>query len=360
MKHYDAEEAFHKDEKREIRKDRKILTQKDRSKYKKTDRDKRKIALPKEDNLQKGRVLAIMAEGILVDSEENILYMCTLRGTLKKEKARIKNIVAVGDFVQFVPAPDKTGTIAFVEERHSILSRAEQMTRHKEQIIAVNIDQVLITCSVVIPLLKPPLIDRYIIAALKGNMQPVIVINKIDLLSQSKEEALLFDEVVKIYTSLGFPVYPISTKTGEGMEKLKKGMQGKSSVLSGQSGAGKSSIINAVIGSDLLTGEVIAKTKKGSHTTTSTTLLPLEGKGFCIDTPGISSFGMWELKKEEVQQFFSEIAKAAEGCKYPDCSHIKEPGCAVRKEVEKGVISPLRFDSYCALIASLNQQHYTR
>lgn len=349
-KHLEHEEAFHGKDKKEWRKERKILSKKDRSKYKKTDQDKRKKEIPNDPDLKRGRVLAIMADGILVDFED-VLYTCSLRGALKKENLRIKNLIAVGDFVLFKPAEDLSGSILYVEERSSILSRAEQITRQKEQLIAVNVDQVLITASVGIPPLKPPLIDRYIIASLKGNMDPVILINKIDLLEEEQE---LLSEVLTIYKSLDIPIIPISTVTGEGLDALKEVMKGKSSVFSGQSGAGKTSLINALTGSCYLTGEVIAKTRKGAHTTTFTRLLPIEGDGFCVDTPGIKSFGLWDIAKEEIQQYFFEINETSKQCKYPDCSHRHEPECAVQQALEEGEISRLRFDSYCALIAPKN------
>lgn len=352
--HFEHEEDFHADEKREIRRDRKILSKKDRSKHKKTDQPKQKKAPPKGENLKEGRVLAIMADGILVDSAD-VLYTCNLRGALKKENLRIKNLVAVGDIVLFEPQTNLQGSIVYVQERYSILSRAEQISRRKEQLIAVNIDQVLITGSVVSPALKTTLIDRYIIAALKGNMAPVIVINKIDLLKDSSDEKALFDEALAAYQKLGIPIFPVSTVTNEGIDALKAAMQGKSSVFSGQSGTGKSSLINAVTGSSLLTGEVVAKTGKGSHTTTSTHMLPIEGEGFCVDTPGIQSFGMWDLKEDEVRSFFFEIDEVGRECKFPNCSHMHEPNCAVQKAVEEGEISRLRFDSYCALIQSLKE-----
>lgn len=349
---FEHEEAFDAEEKRDSRRNRKILSRKDRSKFKKTDLNKQKRAPPKGENQKEGKVLAIMADGILVDSED-VLYTCNLRGSLKKENLKIKNLIAVGDTVLFEPQSNLQGSIVYVQERYSILSRAEQISRRKEQLIAVNIDQVIITGSVVTPPLKTSLIDRYIIAALKGNMEPVIVINKIDLLQEDPKEKALFDEALTAYQKLGIPIFPVSTKTGEGIAALKETMEGKSSVFSGQSGTGKSSLINAIIGSSLLTGEVVAKTGKGSHTTTSTLLLPIEGGGFCVDTPGVQSFGMWDLKEDEVRRYFVEIDEFGKGCKFPNCSHLHEPSCAVQKAVEEGEISPLRFDSYCALMMSL-------
>ncbi len=181
--HLDWEEKIHAQDAKQYRKERKMLSRKDRSQYKKSDQDqlKKQAPITPQEDWVRGRVLAITPDGILVDAEEK-LFTCMLKGSLKQERTRIKNLIAVGDFVHFERTGPSEGSIALVEERHSILSRAENLMRRKEQLIAVNIDQVLITCSVVLPALKPSLIDRYIIAAHKGNMQPIIVINKIDLL----------------------------------------------------------------------------------------------------------------------------------------------------------------------------------
>lgn len=351
----DWEERAHARDSKESRKERKRLSQKDRSKYKKTDIEKRKKQLPlSRTDLLHGRVLAISPDGILVDSEGK-LYTCMLKGSLKKEQMRIKNLVAVGDFVQFEHIGE-TGSIVLVEERRSVLSRAEHLTRRKEQLIAVNIDQVLITAAILLPELKPPLIDRYIIAARRGRMEPILVINKIDFLKTApagkdiEKQRALFEELVPLYRSLGIAVYPVSAATGEGLEDLKKAMAGKSSVFSGQSGVGKSALINKLIGTNLRIGEVVEKTRKGSHTTTTTVLLPLDEGGFCIDTPGIRSFGLWDLAPSDIQEYFSEIAEHAKECRFSSCTHRSEPGCAVKIAVERGEISRLRFDSYCDLI----------
>ena len=358
-KFWHIEEEFFGSDRKESRKERKIASAKDRSKYKKTDQDqlkKRAQGAGEEEpcSLPQGRVLAILPEGILVCLGEKKL-LCSLKGALKQDKNRMKNLVAVGDFVRV------EGTcIVKIEERRSILSRADNLSRNKEQLIAVNIDQVLITASVALPPLKPSLVDRYIIAAQKGNMEPVILINKVDLLEENEEEKALFEEFVRTYRGLGFTVIPLSIKTGEGIAELKEAMHQKTSVFSGQSGVGKSSLINLVTGSSLATGEIVQKTQKGSHTTTTTHLVPMEEGGFCIDTPGIKSFGVWELKTDEVASYFSEIAALSTECKFPDCAHLNEPGCAVKAALEEHKISPLRFASYSALIASVSQEHKQR
>lgn len=354
------EEEFHSDEKKLSRKERKRATEADRSKYKKTDQDKLKknIELPTE-NTELGRVLAIHPEGVQVE-KEGTLFRCGLKGTLKKEKNKAKNLVAVGDFVRFQITAKEEGIIVGVEPRRSILSRADNLHRRKEQLIAVNIDQVIITSSIHFPPLKPFLIDRYIIAAQKGNMSPIIVINKIDFLQEETEEHAILLECEAAYKTLGIPFLKVSTITGEGIAELKELMKNKSSVFSGQSGVGKSSLINAVTGLVLKTADIVYKTLKGSHTTTTTNLIPLPEGGFCVDTPGIKSFGVWDLEESEIQHYFSEISSASLHCKFPNCSHQTEESCAVKKNVETGEISAVRYASYLALIETSKKEHRTR
>jgi ribosome biogenesis GTPase len=239
-----------------------------------------------------------------------------------------------------------------VEERASVLSRADHLRRRSEQLIAANIDQVLITVSIAKPSLKHALVDRYLIAAEKGAMVPVIIVNKTDLLQtpEGSEERQFFEQFYHDYTSLGFQVIPVSVVTGEGLQELEAVMEGKASVFSGQSGVGKSSLINAIMGKDLPIGDIVLRTQKGSHTTTMTQLIPIARGGFCIDTPGIRSFGLWRLGVGETVGYFNEILIKGRDCKYAGCRHLEEPGCVVRESVEAGEISALRYDSYVKLV----------
>jgi len=342
------------------RKERRRLTEKDRSKYKKTDQKKlEKHAATQKENLLRGRVLSVISEGIIVDTDGTII-LCTLRGLLKKEKSLQKNLVIVGDFVLYEKISDEEGAIEHVEPRNSTLSRADTLSHKKEHLIAANIDQVLITGSVVDPMLKPPLIDRYIIAARKGNMDPVIVINKIDLLKQDPKEKELLNACIEAYASANIPILQLSVETGEGLDELRAVMKDKASVFSGQSGVGKSSLINSITGLDLEVGETVKRTRKGAHTTTSAHLVRLEFGGWCIDTPGIRSFGVWNLVADEVQHYFAEILELSSDCKYPNCSHIHEPDCVVREAVEKGEISKLRYESYHSLMKTVDEEHKRR
>lgn len=365
-----VEEEYFGQNRKESKMERKMASSKDRSKYKKTDQEKYRRSLEREQetklarpHLLEGRVLSILPQGIVVDYQGE-LFSCILKGLLKKDKTQAKNLVTVGDFVLFDKMNEKEGIISQIKPRKTVLSRADNLSRRKEQLIAANIDQVIITVSVVNPPLKFPLVDRYMIAAHKGGMDPLIVVNKIDLLNRESEEIEVEKEIyelfVKGYSEAGIPVIPISVKTGEGLDLLKQHMRGKASVFSGQSGVGKSSLINAITGLELKVGDIVGKTHKGAHTTTTTQLLQLDFGGWCIDTPGIKSFGVWNLEKNEIEGYFSEIHEMGSQCKFPDCTHTHEENCAVIRAVEAEKISPLRYESYQALIESVGEEHLRR
>lgn len=364
----DMEAAYFGEDRKSGKANRKMASAKDRSQYKKTDQ-RQQAKQQKEfvagEELQRGRVLSIASQGIIVESDGKN-YTCTLRGVLKKEKTQFKNLVTVGDFVLFEASDNHEGFIAHVEPRRTVLSRAENLSRRKEQLIAANIDQVIITVSVVSPELKPPLVDRYIIATQKGGMIPVIAVNKIDLLANTNDdpyierEKELFQAFLQAYEAAEIRVIAVSVETGEGIDKLKEAMKDKASVFSGQSGVGKSSLINAVTGKDLRIGDLVGKTNKGSHTTTTAQLIPLDIGGWCIDTPGIKSFGVWDLDKEVVEHYFPEIFHCGAQCKFPDCSHLHEVDCAVVAAVEKGEISWMRYESYQSLMHSVSEDHFRR
>lgn len=350
MKHYDEEEQFHSRDRKQFKKIRKIAQNTDRSKYKKTDLPTEgPKGLTPQEHLRIGRVVSISGEGSSVDSEGK-QYLCSLKGFLKKERNLTKNLIAVGDIVHFSVSSEKEGAIVEIAPRTSLLSRTD-ISGKKEQLIAVNIDIAVISVSLVEPPLKPSLVDRYLIAAEKGNLHPIIAINKVDLLdSASEEEKQLYRDFLTAYEPLGYPILSISTKTGIGIEALRSLLQNKTSVFSGQSGVGKSSLLNACFGLALKTGELTQKTAKGAHTTSMAELLALPGGGYCVDTPGIRSFGIWSLKKEEVIAHFRDLSVLRKKCKFPDCTHTQEPECAVIRGIEREKVSLLRYESYLSLL----------
>ena len=359
----DYEEDYYGSERKENRKERRETQAKDRSKYKKSDLDKQKerdkhaAPPPLKEGRLRGRVLTISPEMISV-SAEGKTYTCTLKGALKKEKTKQKNLIAVGDFVHFEKT-DNQGSIDFIEKRSSMLLRAENLSRRKTQLIAANIDQVFIVMSLVSPKFKPLLVDRYVLSASKGNMKPIVIINKTDLLDNPPEnivedevnaDKISLEEFIQAYQHLDIPVIPMSVSTSEGVEDVKKLMENQTSVFSGQSGVGKSSIINSVLGSSLPIGPIAHKTNKGSHTTTQAELIPLENGGFCIDTPGIKSFGLWDNDPESILEIFPDFVPFAKTCKFPNCTHIHEPDCGIKNALDEGKLSPLRYASYIALL----------
>ena len=347
-------DTFFDPSRREQRRERKIASRVDRSKYKHSDlRRREERDRPVDDTLIEGRIVLIRSQDIEVATHSGT-YVCTLRGTLKQERHQHKNLIIVGDLVLIEILGNNGGLIHHVLPRKSILSRQDHLHHIKNQLVAANVDQVLITMSIGEPSLRTSIIDRYLVAAAKGNLHPTIIINKIDLKDTYPDEKDLIDKVVTLYTSLSIPIITLSARTGEGMEELKTLLKDKISVFSGQSGTGKTMLVNALTGLSLQTQQVRSG-GKGAHTTTSARLLPLPCGGWCIDTPGIRSFGIWDFKREDLLTTFSEIAQAGFNCLFKDCSHRGESGCCIEKAMKDGVISPLRYSSYLSLLSSLEE-----
>lgn len=360
------ESDFFSDALKLSRQERKLASRTDRSKYKKTDQAKLKkteeLQLPADSNLKKGLVLSTHGQEITVEAEGE-RFLCTLRGFLKKDRARLKNLLIVGDAVLF----DEQNTITTILERKSVLSRADHLSQKKEHLIAANVDQVLITVSLVDPPLRLPLIDRYLIAAQKGALDAIIICNKIDLLDEDAytteeraKELYLLETCKKIYPQIGVPFLEVSAKSGQGIAEVIEKMKDRISVFSGQSGSGKSSLINATCGLDLKVGKTVESSRKGAHTTSFAELLKLPFGGFVVDTPGIKSFGIWKITRDDVRTLFFEIAECGKNCKFQDCLHQGELGCAIPQAMEEGKVSPFRYESYLNLLASIAEEHLRR
>jgi len=310
-------------------------------------------ALDEEKSLA-GRVLAAVgANQCRVQMETGEIFLCTVRRLLRTMKRDARNAVVAGDRVRVTPESNvagmgATGVIERVEPRHSVLSRG---SRNKAHLLVANVDQAVIVASVAEPNLKPGLIDRFLCSAEKGGIRSIICINKIDL-----GQAHLLQPLIGQYARLGYPVLLTDALRGEGIPELRAWLRGRETVFTGQSGVGKSSLLNAIQpGLGLSTGSVSTETSKGRHTTRVTQLLQLSQGGWVVDTPGIRSLQLWDILCEEVEGLFIDFRPHVPHCRFPDCTHIHEAGCAVKRAVERGLLALPRYQSYCRIFSGQDE-----
>jgi ribosome biogenesis GTPase / thiamine phosphate phosphatase len=257
-------------------------------------------------------------------------------------------LVAVGDRVRLAAVEN---VIVEVLPRRNRLSRASKVHRTVEQVLVANIDLLVIVASVCDPYLKPGLIDRYLLSAAKFGIEPLVCFNKVDLAPDGD-----WREVQAVYDELGIPTLATSATDGSGLEELRSGLARGTSVLSGQSGVGKSSLLNAIDpGLGLLVGEVMQQARKGRHTTTHARLIPFAFGGQVADTPGIKEFTLWDIEAAEVPRLYPEFVALEAGCRFHNCSHVHEPDCAVVQAVEEGRLSALRYRNYLQILETLSE-----
>jgi ribosome biogenesis GTPase len=269
--------------------------------------------------------------------------VCSVRGSLSAEETGYTNVVAVGDKVVVSDDGSDQGVVEAVLPRRSVLARPDVFYDHLQQIIVANADQLLVVASWREPTIWLELIDRYLIAAERHNLLPIICVNKVDL----AEDITTCRATLQPYLDLGYRVIFTSALTGKGVGKLRKVLRGQTTVLAGLSGVGKSSLLSAVKpGLQLRTGEVNEHSGEGRHTTAQVVLHRLEMGSFVVDTPGIREFGLSGLRQSELACFYPEITAVAGGCRFGNCAHIHEPGCAVKAAVQQGRISAARYQSY--------------
>jgi ribosome biogenesis GTPase len=292
----------------------------------------------------RGRVLCTVGLHSVVQADGGRRYECAVRAVLRKMASDQRSVVVAGDHVLFRPETADQGVIERVAPRRGVFSRESQ---GREHILVANVDQVLVVVSAADPPLKPGLIDRFLISAEKGGVRSVICINKCDLVDRAA-----LQPIAGLYSRLGYDVVLTSAATSFGIAHLRSLLRDRQTAVSGQSGVGKSSLLNAVQPHlELRTGEVSDWTGKGRHTTRQATLLPLDFGGWVVDTPGVRQFGLWDVIPEEVEGFFVEFRPFVAACKFPDCSHTHEDGCAVKRAVEHDLIAPLRYESYVRIIS---------
>jgi ribosome biogenesis GTPase len=294
---------------------------------------------------RRGRVLSVHGLASAVLAEDGHLYQCATRRLLRTLLSEQRNVLAAGDRVLFRPTENsqtKEGFIVRVEPRHGTICRS---ARGRQHVLVANVDQLLIVASVAEPCLKPNLIDRMLAAAEKGGVRPVVCLNKIDLLPPPALQPL-----VGVYSRMGYQVLLLSAKTGFGIERFRRVVTGCQSVLAGQSGVGKSSLLNAVDpGLRLRVERVNPDTEKGRHTTTTARLLPLACGGYVVDTPGLRQFQLWDVIPAEVAGYFRDLRPYGNLCRFSDCTHVHEEHCAVKDAVADGQLDERRYESYCHL-----------
>ncbi|BAX51699.1 Putative ribosome biogenesis GTPase RsgA [Photobacterium damselae subsp. piscicida] len=281
------------------------------------------------------------------DLDTHKVHRCNLRRS-------IRSLVS-GDRVVWRPGVEAlqgiAGVVEAVHERQSVLTRPDYYDGVKA--VAANVDLIVIV-SAILPELSLNIIDRYLIAAETVEIEPLIVLNKIDLLD--KEQRQQVEETLSLYQDIGYNIRYVSTETGEGMDELKQDLKNHTTIFAGQSGVGKSSMVNTLMPEvDAEVGDVSENSGLGQHTTTAARLYHFEDGGDLIDSPGVREFGLWHLEPEQVTKAFVEFRNYLGGCKFRDCKHKDDPGCILREAVEDGHINQERFDSYHRIIESMSE-----
>ena len=314
------------------------------------------MGTPKKTAIQKlikGTVIKNTGSSYLVRTVDGEEFNCRVKGNFRIKGIRTTNPVAVGDIVKIVHAADDAYYIVEIEPRKNYIIRRASNLSKESHILAANIDQALLVASIFNPETPLTFIDRFLATSEAYSVPAIIIFNKSDLWTPEIKEYA--ENLRSLYGEIGYKVVFTSTISGDGIEELKELTHNKISLLAGNSGVGKSSIINALVPDvELRTGEVSDLHHTGTHTTTFSEMISLPDGGELIDIPGVKGFGMIEFDEAEVDHYFPEIFKMSEGCKYGDCRHLGEPGCAVEKAVEEGQIAPSRFSSYLSIMEEVN------
>lgn len=285
---------------------------------------------------------------------------CKIKGRFRLKGIRTTNPVAVGDRVVITPNPDGTAYITDIHPRKNYIIRRASNLSKEAHIIAANLDQAFLIVTLAHPATSTTFIDRFLSTAEAYRVPATIIINKVDLLTDTDDRELL-DAVTYLYTTIGYRVIHTSVKSGEGIDELRKALANKITLLSGNSGVGKSSLINCIIpGMKLRTAEISEIHQTGMHTTTFSEMYPLPAGGYIIDTPGVKGFGTIDYDKYEVAHFFPEIFEASKECRYGNCTHTHEPECAVLQALDDNRIAASRYASYMSILDDIDHEKYRK
>lgn len=298
--------------------------------------------------MEKGIVVKSTGSWYIVRKENGETVQCRIRGKFRMEGIRTTNPLAVGDQVDVEKENDGYTITAIGKRRNYIIRKSTNLSK-ESHIIAANVDMALLIATVNHPVTSPVFIDRFLVTAEAYNIPAVLVFNKTDL--YDPEDQAMLGGLMAIYRKIGYLCYAVSAVTGENVEAVKQLLKDKTTVLSGISGVGKSSLINRIEpGLELKTATISDAHDSGKHTTTFAEMFPLQEGGYIIDTPGLRSFGIIDIRKEELSHYFPEIFAQAKNCRFYNCTHTHEPGCAVREAVEENEISESRYLSYLGMM----------
>lgn len=286
------------------------------------------------------------------------IYECKIKGNFRIKGIRTTNPVAIGDRVEFVPQQEENAAlITALEERRNYIIRKSTNLSKQSHIIAANVDQCFLIVTVTQPETSLTFIDRFLASAEAYSVPVVLVFNKIDLVDEEWKGYL--DAVINLYGTIGYECMMVSARTGEGVDALRTALAGRKTVLSGNSGVGKSTLINALYpGLQLRTAEISDAYNTGRHTTTFSEMYEVEDGGYIIDTPGIKGFGTFDMKREEIGHYFRDIFTHSADCRFNNCTHTHEPGCAVLAAVENHDISESRYNSYLSMLNDEDEDKY--
>ena len=305
----------------------------------------------------RGLVVRNTGSWYTVRTDDGQLVECKVKGNFRLKGIRSTNPVAVGDRVQLVPNAEGTAFITEIEDRRNYIIRKSQNLSKQSHILAANVDLALLVVTVNYPQTSTTFIDRFLASAEAYRVPVVLVFNKSDLLSD--DDARLQQLMMQLYRGIGYDCCAISAQTGEGVEELCPRLDGQITLLSGNSGVGKSTLINRLVpGVNLRTAELSEAWGMGMHTTTFSEMIELPAGGYLIDTPGIKGFGTFDMEPEELTSYFPEMFRFARDCRFSNCTHTHEPGCAVLQALENHYIAQSRYQSYLSMMADKDESKY--